>query len=39
MSRSIYRKQFGDAFPGVEFVDVAAASMWMRTIKSDEEQR
>jgi creatinase len=32
-----YRRLLGDAFPGVEFVDVAAASMWMRTIKSDEE--
>ena len=28
-----YRKLLGDAFPGVEFVDVAAASMWMRTLK------
>ena len=32
-----YRKLLGDAFPGVEFVDVAAASMWMRTLKSGEE--
>jgi creatinase len=33
-----YRRLLGEAFPGVEFVDVAAdASMWMRTIKSDEE--
>ena len=33
-----YRRQLGDAFPGVEFVDVSEASMWMRTIKSGVEQ-
>ncbi len=32
-----FRKQLEDAFPGVEFVDIAAATMWMRTIKSPEE--
>jgi creatinase len=32
-----FRKLLGDAFPGVEFVDVAEASMWMRTMKSAEE--
>ncbi len=32
-----FRKLLGDAFPGVEFVDVAEASMWMRTMKSTEE--
>jgi creatinase len=26
-----------DAFPGVEFVDIGAPSMWLRTIKSAEE--
>jgi creatinase len=26
-----------EAFPGVEFVDVAARTMWMRTVKSPEE--
>lgn len=31
------RRQFADAFPGVEFVDVSLAAMWMRTIKSAEE--
>lgn len=31
------RHQFESAFPGVEFVDVGAATMWLRTIKSDEE--
>lgn len=30
-------KQLGDAFPDVEFVDMAQATMWMRTIKSPEE--
>lgn len=34
-----FRAQLGDTFPGVEFVDVSAPSMWMRTIKSDEEQK
>ena len=29
--------QLKDAFPGVEFVDISQATMWMRTIKSDEE--
>ena len=32
-----FRKSLQDAFPGVEFVDVAAAAMKMRMIKSDEE--
>lgn len=32
-----FRIQLGDAFPGVEFVDVGQSTMWMRTIKSDEE--
>jgi len=32
-----FRKLLGDAFPGVEFVDIAEASMWMRTMKSTEE--
>ncbi len=31
------RERLGDAFPGVEFVDVGQPTMWMRTIKSDEE--
>ena len=31
------RRQLGDAFEGVEFVDVAPATMWLRTIKSAEE--
>ena len=31
------RRQLGDAFDGVEFVDVAPATMWLRTIKSAEE--
>ena len=30
-------KQLIDAFPGVEFVDIGQATMWMRTIKSAEE--
>ncbi|MCW6512337.1 M24 family metallopeptidase [Lichenifustis flavocetrariae] len=30
-------RQFQDGFPGVEFVDVGQATMWMRAIKSDEE--
>ena len=30
-------RQFQDGFPDVEFVDVGQATMWMRTIKSDEE--
>lgn len=32
------REQLGAAFPDAEFVDVGRASMWMRTIKSAEEQ-
>lgn len=32
-----FRRQLEDAFPGVEFVDIGAATMWMRTIKSSEE--
>jgi creatinase len=32
-----FRKQLEDAFPGVEFVDVAAPSMRLRMIKSSEE--
>jgi len=31
------RNLLQDAFPGVEFVDIGAPSMWLRTIKSDEE--
>ncbi|MDF1610161.1 M24 family metallopeptidase [Hoeflea sp. YIM 152468] len=34
-----YRKSLEAALPGVEFVDVSDASMWMRTIKSGEEIR
>ena len=30
-------RQLQDALPGVEFVDVGQPSMWMRTVKSDEE--
>jgi creatinase len=33
-----YMEQLKDALPGVEFVDVAQPSMWMRSIKSKEEQ-
>jgi creatinase len=33
------KKQLEDAFPGVELVDIAAATMWMRTIKSAEEHK
>lgn len=32
-----YRRQLEEALPGVEFVDIGQPSMWMRTIKSDEE--
>jgi creatinase len=32
-----YRRQLEEALPGVEFVDAGGPSMWMRTIKSDEE--
>jgi creatinase len=31
------RKLLRDAFPGVEFVDIGAPTMWLRTIKSAEE--
>ena len=31
------RNLLQDAFPGVEFVDIGAPSMWLRTIKSSEE--
>lgn len=37
VSLDFYR-QLGDAFPGVEFVDVAQPVMWQRTCKSEEEQ-
>ncbi|UCI23058.1 M24 family metallopeptidase (plasmid) [Mesorhizobium sp. B2-1-8] len=32
-----FRKLLQDAFPDVEFVDVGAPTMWLRTIKSAEE--
>lgn len=32
-----YLEQLEETFPNAEFVDVARASMWMRTIKSPEE--
>ncbi len=32
----LYR-QLQDALPGVELVDISQATMWMRTVKSDEE--
>ncbi|MBM3571015.1 MAG: M24 family metallopeptidase [Alphaproteobacteria bacterium] len=32
-----FRRQLEDAYPGVDFVDVAEPAMWMRTIKSAEE--
>jgi len=32
-----FRRALGDALPDVEFVDVGQPSMWMRTVKSDEE--
>ncbi len=32
-----YRRLLEEALPGLEFVDVGQPSMWMRTIKSDEE--
>lgn len=32
-----FRKLLQDAFPNVEFVDVGAPTMWLRTIKSAEE--
>ncbi|KAF2715816.1 creatinase, partial [Polychaeton citri CBS 116435] len=31
------RRLFEGAFPGVEFIDVGAPTMWLRTIKSSEE--
>ncbi len=34
-----YMAQLKDALPGVEFVDIAQPSMWMRAIKSDEEHK
>ena len=34
-----FRKLLGEAFPEVEFVDVAQPSMWMRTVKSEEEHK
>ncbi len=33
-----FRRQLEEALPGVEFVDIGQPSMWMRTIKSAEEQ-
>ncbi len=32
-----FKTQLEDAFPGVELIDIAAPTMWMRTIKSSEE--
>lgn len=32
-----YRRLLEEALPGLEFVDAGQPSMWMRTIKSDEE--
>ena len=32
-----FNQALKDAFPGVEFVDIGQATMWMRTIKSAEE--
>lgn len=32
-----FKKQLEDALPGVVFVDVGIPTMWMRTIKSEEE--
>ena len=34
-----FKTQIEEAFPGAEIVDVAKASMWMRTIKSAEEHK
>lgn len=34
-----FRELLGEAFPQVEFVDVAQPSMWMRTVKSEEEHK
>ena len=33
-----FRRQLEHALPGVEFVDVSQPAMWMRTLKSAEEQ-
>ncbi len=33
------KKQLEDAFPGVELVDIAGPTMWMRTVKSAEEHK
>lgn len=32
-----FRRLLDEAFPGVEFIDVGAPTMWMRTVKSTEE--
>src|SRR5690606_40671677 len=32
-----FHRQLADALPDIELVDVGQATMWMRTIKSDEE--
>src|SRR5690606_35056367 len=37
--RSSDLKTLEEALPGVEFVDISQASMWMRTIKSAEEHK
>lgn len=34
-----FRAMIQDALPGVELVDVGGPSMWLRTIKSEEEQK
>ncbi len=34
-----FRRQLEEALPGVEFVDAGQPSMWMRTVKSAEEQK
>jgi creatinase len=34
-----FRKQIADAVPGVELIDIAQPAMWMRAIKSAEEQK
>ncbi|QKC82078.1 MULTISPECIES: M24 family metallopeptidase [Mesorhizobium] len=34
-----FRRQLVEALPGVEFIDIAQPSMWMRSIKSLEEQK
>src|SRR3546814_1719939 len=33
------RRQLEESLPGVEFVDIGQPSMWMRTLKSPEEQK